>query len=78
MPIAPVTGSTRPNGKSHKTTRSLIKKPTSQWWVGPEQLKFVPPYLRDVPESPTPTQCHITGTFPSWVEGSFIRYEKEF
>jgi hypothetical protein len=73
MPPVPENRTMHSNGAK----RTIVKKPTSQWWVGPDQLKWVPPYLRDVPESTTPTQCRVTGTFPSWIEGSFIRCESD-
>jgi torulene dioxygenase len=49
------------------------KAPYNNYWVGLEDLKYVPPYLRDVQDTPNGMICATKGTWPTWLEGSFMR-----
>lgn len=43
------------------------------YFVPEQDLKYVPPYLRDVPETPQEVKCQTRGTWPGWLEGTFLR-----
>lgn len=45
----------------------------NQYFLPEEDLQYLPPYLRDVPETTTETQCSTAGTWPSWLKGTFVR-----
>ena len=49
------------------------QNPYNNYFVPEKDLKYVPPYLRDVPETTDEVQCPTTGTWPTWLEGSFLR-----
>lgn len=46
----------------------------NNYFVGLEDLKYLPPYLRNVPETPQEVICATKGTWPAWLKGSFVRY----
>ncbi|KAH7304642.1 carotenoid oxygenase [Rhexocercosporidium sp. MPI-PUGE-AT-0058] len=48
-------------------------KAYNNYWVGQKDLKYVPPYLRDVPETPNQCTCVTQGQWPAWLKGSFMR-----
>ncbi|KAF2846696.1 hypothetical protein T440DRAFT_540728 [Plenodomus tracheiphilus IPT5] len=52
------------------------QKPRGYNWysVTEKDFEYAPPYLRDVPETPQEVECKLTGTWPSWIHGSFLRY----
>jgi torulene dioxygenase len=43
------------------------------YFVPEEDLIYLPPYLRDVPETPEEVECETNGTWPPWLNGSFVR-----
>ena len=45
----------------------------NNYFVREEDLKYVPPYLRDVPETPREVECVTEGKWPNWLEGTFLR-----
>ncbi|KAH9232789.1 hypothetical protein K456DRAFT_1726070 [Colletotrichum gloeosporioides 23] len=45
----------------------------NQYFLPEEDLQYLPPYLRDVPETTTETQCTTAGTWPPWLKGTFVR-----
>ncbi|KAF6836466.1 retinal pigment epithelial membrane family protein [Colletotrichum musicola] len=45
----------------------------NQYFLPEEDLKYLPPYLRDVPETPNEVECQVSGTMPSWLRGTFVR-----
>ncbi|KAI9170552.1 retinal pigment epithelial membrane family protein [Paramyrothecium foliicola] len=45
----------------------------NNYFVPEEDLKYLPPYLRDVPETPEEVECQTTGVWPVWLHGSFLR-----
>ncbi|KAL8375618.1 hypothetical protein RB595_006948 [Gaeumannomyces hyphopodioides] len=45
----------------------------NNYFVPEEDLKYVPPYLSDVPETPQEVKCQTKGTWPDWLEGTFLR-----
>lgn len=45
----------------------------NQYFLPEEDLKYLPPYLRDVPETPNEVECQVSGTWPSWLHGTFVR-----
>ncbi|RYP03285.1 hypothetical protein DL764_005241 [Monosporascus ibericus] len=51
------------------------QKPRGYNWytVTEDDLKYAPPYLRDVPETPKEVECKLAGTWPTWLHGSFLR-----
>ncbi|KAL0933655.1 retinal pigment epithelial membrane family protein [Colletotrichum truncatum] len=53
-----------------------VSKPAlgyNQYFLPEEDLKYLPPYLRDVRETPNEIECKTTGAWPSWLHGTFIR-----
>jgi torulene dioxygenase len=48
-------------------------KAYNNYFIGLKDLKYVPPYLRDVPETPTEIACVTQGQWPEWLKGSFMR-----
>lgn len=55
-------------------TQTAPKARYNNYFVPESDLKYVPPYLRDVPETPEEVKCATAGTWPSWLEGTFVRY----
>ncbi|KAH8671769.1 carotenoid oxygenase [Tricladium varicosporioides] len=49
------------------------RAPYNNYWVNEEDLKYVPPYLRDVPETPEEVICVTQGKWPDWMSGNFMR-----
>ncbi|KAH6692236.1 carotenoid oxygenase [Plectosphaerella plurivora] len=47
--------------------------PYNNYFIPEKDLKYVPPYLRDVPETTEEVKCESAGTWPSWLEGTFLR-----
>lgn len=45
----------------------------NNYFVKEEDLQYVPPYLRDVPETTQEVKCSTTGSWPTWLEGTLIR-----
>lgn len=45
----------------------------NKYFVPEEDLKYLPPYLRDVPETREEIKCQISGAWPKWLEGTLIR-----
>ncbi|KAI6778191.1 retinal pigment epithelial membrane family protein [Emericellopsis cladophorae] len=43
------------------------------YFVPEEDLIYLLPYLRDVPETPEEIECVTNGTWPPWLDGSFVR-----
>jgi torulene dioxygenase len=58
---------------------SLEQKPKGYRWdiITEEELKYAPPYFQDVPETTTEVECKLSGTWPKWIHGSFLRYVTE-
>lgn len=55
------------------TTTTETKNAYNKFFVPEEDLKYVPPYFRDTIETPTEVKCQTTGTWPAWLEGTFVR-----
>jgi torulene dioxygenase len=55
----------------------IPSKPYNNYWVGEDDLKYVPPYFRDVPETTQAVTCETKGTWPAWVKGTFVRWVLE-
>jgi torulene dioxygenase len=53
--------------------QSAPKAPYNNYWVGLEDMKYVPPYLKDVPETTNEMACVTKGAWPTWLQGSFMR-----
>jgi torulene dioxygenase len=47
--------------------------PYNNYFVGEKDLKYVPPYLKDSPETPKEVECETEGAWPKWVNGTFMR-----
>jgi torulene dioxygenase len=47
----------------------------NNYFVPEKDLQYVPPYLRDVPETVDEVECSTAGRWPTWLEGTFLRYE---
>ncbi|TVY92747.1 Beta,beta-carotene 9',10'-oxygenase [Lachnellula willkommii] len=54
-------------------TSSLQQKPYNNYFVSENDLKYVPPYFRDTPETTTEVSCVTKGVWPEWVNGTFVR-----
>ncbi|KAL6416054.1 retinal pigment epithelial membrane family protein [Ilyonectria robusta] len=54
-------------------TSTETKYRYNNYFVSEKDLKYVPPYLRDVPETPNEVQCPTKGAWPTWLEGTFVR-----
>ncbi|KAH9882973.1 hypothetical protein J1614_000339 [Plenodomus biglobosus] len=54
---------------------STEEKPKGYNWhiITEEEFKYLPPYLQDVPETTTEVACKLSGTWPTWLYGSFLR-----
>lgn len=52
----------------------MEKKPYNNYFVGEKDLKYVPPYFRDTPETTSEVDCAIKGVWPEWLNGTFVRY----
>ena len=48
------------------------KRFTSRF-VTEEEIKYLPPYIRDVQETPKPVRCPTSGSWPEWLCGDFVR-----
>ncbi|KAH8588843.1 carotenoid oxygenase [Bisporella sp. PMI_857] len=48
-------------------------KPYNSYFVEEKDLKYVPPYLRDVPETNEQVKCVTKGIWPKWVSGTLMR-----
>jgi torulene dioxygenase len=48
--------------------------PFNTYFVPENDLQYLPPYLRDVPETPKEVKCATAGEWPTWLEGTFLRY----
>lgn len=66
-----------PDFLSNKSSKPTV---TDKQHTGPrssfleqKNLKYLPPYFRDTPETRTEVQCPTKGEIPSWVTGAFIR-----
>ena len=51
------------------------QKPEGYRWdiITEEELKYAPSYFQDVPETTTEVECKLSGTWPKWLHGSFLR-----
>ena len=59
---------------SIKKNNMAIERPRfNNHFVVEEDVNYLPPYMRDVPETPKPTRCPTSGSWPEWVHGSLIR-----
>ncbi|KAK9775669.1 putative Carotenoid oxygenase [Seiridium cardinale] len=45
----------------------------NNYFVREEDLKYVPPYFRDTPETVDEVICPTAGVWPSWLSGTFMR-----
>ena len=45
----------------------------TNYFVDEENLKYVPPYFRDTPETTEEVKCPTRGTWPKWLHGTFMR-----
>lgn len=54
-------------------TQTAPQVPYNNYFVPEDDLKYVPPYLRDVPETTEEVKCATGGTWPTWLEGTFLR-----
>ncbi|KIX09239.1 uncharacterized protein Z518_00318 [Rhinocladiella mackenziei CBS 650.93] len=45
----------------------------NNYFITEDNLKYVPPYFRDVPDTPQEVKCWTKGTWPDWLDGSFVR-----
>ena len=59
--------------KMESATGQNAPKGYNNYWVGLDDMKYVPPYLKDVPETPTEMTCVTTGNWPTWIQGSLMR-----
>lgn len=50
------------------------KKPYNNYFVPEKDLKYVPPYFRDTPETTIEVNCVTAGVWPTWLNGTFVRY----
>jgi len=52
-----------------------MKEPTAYntYFVTEEDLKYIPPYMKDTALTPQEVKCPITGTWPEWMAGEFVR-----
>ena len=41
--------------------------------VTDKDVVYLPPYLRNVPETPEPVRCPTSGNWPEWLHGDFMR-----
>lgn len=55
------------------TTAQSASEAYNNYWVSLKDMKYVPPYLRDVPETPNEMTCVTKGQWPTWLKGSFMR-----
>ncbi|KAF5983801.1 retinal pigment epithelial membrane family [Fusarium coicis] len=53
------------------STTSRVKE--QPYFVTEEKLKYLPPYLQGVGETPNEVECNTSGVWPDWVNGTFIR-----
>ncbi|VUC25874.1 unnamed protein product [Clonostachys rosea] len=53
--------------------QETTKAPYNNYFIPEKDLKYVPPYFRDVPETPKEVKCVTAGNWPKWLEGSFLR-----
>ncbi|CCT63302.1 uncharacterized protein FFUJ_00065 [Fusarium fujikuroi IMI 58289] len=53
------------------STTSRVK--AQPYFVTEDKLKYLPPYLQGVCETPNEVECKTSGVWPDWVNGSFIR-----
>ncbi|KAF3399574.1 Retinoid isomerohydrolase [Talaromyces pinophilus] len=51
----------------------MEKQPYNNYFVGEKDLKYVPPYFRDTPETTSEVDCVIKGVWPEWLNGTFVR-----
>ena len=56
--------------EDHMSTQA---KRFNDHFVPEENIKYLPPYLRDVPETPEPIKCPTSGSWPEWLHGDFLR-----
>ena len=45
----------------------------NNYFVNLEDLNYVPPYLKDVAETPEAVKCSVEGQWPTWLQGTFMR-----
>ncbi|EXA32384.1 hypothetical protein FOVG_16430 [Fusarium oxysporum f. sp. pisi HDV247] len=45
----------------------------NSYFVHEKDLKYVPPYIKDVPETPNEVECRTSGPWPTWLEGTLLR-----
>lgn len=45
----------------------------NNYFVSEKELKYLPPYFRDTAETPEEAKCEVQGTWPEWLEGTFVR-----
>ena len=52
------------------------QEPKGYRWdiITAEELEYAPPYFQDVPETTTEVECKLSGIWPKWLHGSFLRY----
>jgi hypothetical protein len=46
----------------------------NNYFLNLEDLKYLPPYLRNVSDTPQEVICETKGCWPAWLKGSFVRY----
>jgi torulene dioxygenase len=45
----------------------------NKYFVPEKDLKYVPPYLGNTPETTEEVKCPIIGHWPKWLDGTLIR-----
>lgn len=45
----------------------------NKYFVPEKDLKYVPPYLGNTPETTEEVKCPIVGDWPKWLDGTLIR-----
>ena len=56
-----------------KTHESNPAKRFREDIVTDKDIAYLPPYLRNVPETPKPVKCSTSGSWPGWLRGDFMR-----
>ncbi|OCL03981.1 hypothetical protein AOQ84DRAFT_400350 [Glonium stellatum] len=54
-------------------SRSSQKAPYNNYFVPEEDLKYLPPYFRNTTETINEERCIVHGTWPTWLNGTFMR-----
>ncbi|KAF5695585.1 beta-carotene 15,15 monooxygenase [Fusarium globosum] len=45
----------------------------NSYLIHEKDLKYVPPYLKDVPETPNEVEYRTPGSWPTWLGGTLLR-----